>query len=344
MTSRSEFVKDIYYNGKSQTWDYYADKYNFRDGKQANDYYRWFIKNGSKEHEWEPGLINVEEKVEVPIEEVNDYSNIYRSREYQEFLAWKSEQEEKRTYVPGTYAIMGCTHVPFHNKKFYNACLNLFSDINPYGLILAGDYMDINSLSAHDVGKKPIEGVSLDWEYEQGNIALDLLDSCNDWKIKHYLNGNHEYRHVTHMSKADNAKYGGALLSPQKALELDERGYIVQLDWKQGVVYLGKHLEIFHGENCSIHAAKATMDKLRTSVMFFHTHRFQAYMEGNTASWNMGWGGDINSSAFNYATKAMKSSWKNAMAIVHIDEQGGYHVVPIVWHNDHFYYGSKKYS
>ena len=85
------------------------------------------------------------------------------------------------------------------------------------------------------------------------------------------------------------------------------------------------------------------MDVLRTSVIHFHIHRVQMYMEGNTSAWALGWGGDITSPAFNYATKAMKASWKNAAGIVHIDDEGGYHVTPIIWHNDMFYYGSKCY-
>ena len=61
MTNRSLLVKDIFENGKQGTWEDYAIKYDIRDAKTANDYYRWFIKNGSLEGEWEPGVIPIEE-------------------------------------------------------------------------------------------------------------------------------------------------------------------------------------------------------------------------------------------------------------------------------------------
>lgn len=672
MTNRSLLVKDIFENGKNGTWEDYAIKYDIRDAKTANDYFRWFTKNGSIENQWEPNLKEdlQEEPQEETFSEDSNYltpkNDLIDSRIFQEFLAWKESKEKERTFTPGTYAIMGCTHVPFHNKDFFNKCLELYSDINPTGLILAGDFMDMNSVSGHEVGKKPLPGVTLGYEYEEGNKALDLLDQCNDWKIKHYLFGNHcftedtelltengwlnlnqylledkikfasynletnsieyndpigvtikkysgiihnytgkkidisvtpehkmlcrnqgegtkyhfelsnnlkskckylktassnnkedysisdddiklsawiytdgsirgkgytiyqskvdtskrienildskslkytkrvrnrdikeicgkellispspqneyyinvgqfdlvkdkrkledwvfnlskrqfdifinelvlgdgskhisspetswmlygtkefldqvqilcilngysaslssyrekDYRlniHVNkaetkinsvkdknnfteslydghvwcptmkngtvicrkngkvsiqgncdrfwrHIEKSDTSKYGEALVNPTVALKLEDRKYMVQEKWKEAVVYLGKYLEVMHGENCSQFATKKSMDLFRTSMIFFHTHRFQVYLEGNTSAWNLGWGGDINHSAFSYATKAMKSSWKNAIGIVNIDEEGHYHITPIIYHNNKFYYGGKKY-
>jgi hypothetical protein len=359
MTKRTEFIRDLFYNGKNGTWNDYAIKYDFRDLKQANDYWRWFVANGSIEGCWEPGVkefiieeITSDTTEEIIKEEVLEVSNNYltpkeeliESREFQEFLNWKMEKQSSRTFTPGTYAVIGCTHVPFHNKKFFQALLNLYSEINPTGLVIAGDFMEMSSVSGHEVGKKPLPGVSLGYEYEEGNKALDQLDNCNNWKIKHYLYGNHEDRFWRHIEKSDPSKYGSALINPTVALHLNERGYYTQDKWKEAVVYLGKHLEVVHGENCSQFATKKSMDLFRTSMVFFHTHRFQAYMEGNTAAWNLGWGGDINSECFNYATKAMKASWKNAAGIITIDELGGYHVQPIIWHNDRFYFNGKQYN
>jgi hypothetical protein len=54
MSNRSEFIKEIFYNGKKEEWKYYSDKYGFRDGRQANDYYRWFVRSGAVEGVWEP--------------------------------------------------------------------------------------------------------------------------------------------------------------------------------------------------------------------------------------------------------------------------------------------------
>lgn len=350
LSKRSEFILDIIENGKQGTWNDYALKYDFKEGRTANDYWRRFESVHKFKNELEPGVpipgTSVEESVEEEIKEssyLTPKSELLESREFQEFLAWKSSKEEERTFIPGTYAIMGCTHIPFHNVDFFQSCLELYNDIKPTGLILAGDFMDMNSVSGHEIGIKPLPGITLGYEYQQGNIALDKLEECNNWQVKHYLYGNHCDRFWRHIQKVDTSKYGDALVNPTDALNLVKRGYQVQEKWKEGVVYLGKHLEVTHGENCSQWATQKSMNLFRTSLVFFHTHRLQMFCEGNTAAWNLGWGGDVNSPAFSYATKAMKNSWKNAIGIVTIDEQGGYHVCPIIWHNNRFYYGGKKY-
>lgn len=347
MTNRSLLVKDIFQNGKQGTWDDYAIKYDIKDAKTANDYWRFFVKNGSIEGLWEPSFKEeIIQESEENLEELNyltPKSELIESRIFQEFMAWKESKEKERTFTPGTFALMGCTHVPFHHREFFSSCLNLFSDIKPTGLLLCGDFMDMNSVSGHEIGKRPIEGVTLAYEYEEGNKALDLLDSCNDWKIKHYLYGNHEDFFWRHVKKSEESKYGSALINPTVGLNLKKRNYQVQEDWKKAVVYLGKHLEVVHGENCSQFATQKMMNIFRTSIAFFHIHRVQCYMEGNTAGWSLGWGGDINQQAFNYATKAMKASWKNCIGIVTIDEDGGYHMTPIIYHNNRFYYGGKRY-
>lgn len=359
MLYRKNFILDVH-NGKinvsNYKWTELEEKYGFptpegyKLGDRARTYFKWYDTVGKNKGEWMPGESINDEDVTLgenePIihdrsEPINDITG---TRIYQEFLAWKTSQENKRTFTPGTFVILGCTHVPFHNKPFFNAVINLCSDINPTGLILNGDFMDMNSISSHDKGQKPIAPhVTLSWEYQQGNEALDKLDNCADWQIKYYSWGNHEDRIWREMRKTDVAKLGEALIAPTKGLQLKERGYEVQEKWKEAVIYLGKYLEVIHGESVSRHSAAKHIDVFRTSVAFNHTHRIQTYVEGDVAGFNLGWGGDITSPAFNYATKAMKASWKNGFGICTIDELGGYHMDTIFWHNNRFYYGGKKY-
>lgn len=351
MSKRAELIKSIEENGKTQTWEDYAIEYDARDGKQANDWWRWFDSVGRDKGEWEPGLSMTDgefsetvSKSVNPEKYLTPSKDFTETKEWQEFLNWRKSQEKNRDFIQGTYVVMGCVHVPFHNRPFFEAGLQLINDIQPEGLVLAGDIMDMNSLSSHDRGRVALPGVTLGWEYDEGNKALDALDAASDWKVKHYLWGNHEDRYHRYMSKVDNAKLGNALQSPTDALNLHKRGYVVQENWKEATAYLGKHLEIIHGTFCNIHTAKKHIDAFRTSIMFFHTHRFQTYLEGNVGGFNMGWMGDADSQAFGYADKGQKSRWNNAFAIVHIDDQGGYHVEPILWQNDRFYYGSKVYK
>lgn len=245
---------------------------------------------------------------------------------------------------PGTYYVTGCAHAPWQNKAMYESVFNfLDKEIELQGLILDGDIADMNSLSSHDKGKVALKGITLDSEYKEINKFLDEFDDLNVKGTKDYIFGNHEDRYNRAMKDVDTAKFGESLVSPTIGLNLLKRGYRVYDNWKSDCIMLGKHLEINHGEFLNVHTAKKTIDTYRKSVLYFHTHRFQVFVEGLVGGWNMGSGADFNASIFNYATRAMKTSWVNASCIVTIDQQGFYHVQPLVWINNQLIVNGKKY-
>lgn len=254
------------------------------------------------------------------------------------------EPVTKKVSSEGTYWVTGCAHAPWQNKAMYEATFNYLSkEVSLEGIVLAGDIADLNSLSTHDRGKLPIKGVTLDMEYEGVNKFLDEIQSVQDVNSKYFIYGNHEDRYLRAVKDVDTAKYGSALIGPTEALHLAERGYQVLQDWKNDSVQLGPHLDINHGEFLNVHSAKKTIDTYRKSTMYFHTHRFQIYLEGNVGGWNMGSGADFNAPVFGYATRAMKSSWVNASALVTIDSNGFYHVQPLLWINNQLIINGKKY-
>jgi len=246
--------------------------------------------------------------------------------------------------APGTYLVTGCLHAPWHNKAMYDSVFNYVSkEVDLQGLILAGDFLDMNSLSFHDKGSTPIQGVTLAWEYAESNKLLDQFDDLNIKGTKDFLYGNHEDRYLRLMKKSDEAKYGKALISPEEGLKLKERGYSVYTKWKDDCIKVGEHLDIYHGEICTLHAAKKTIDVYRRSAMFFHTHRFQMYVEGNMGGYNMGCGADLSAPIFGYATRAMKASWVNSCALVTLDENGFYHVQPMTCMENKLFINGKNY-
>lgn len=246
----------------------------------------------------------------------------------------------------GMHILLGCNHVPFHNKKLHNGIRNLMADHynNIKGFHLMGDFADINALSSHDKGKfTAVRGMTLNDEYEACNDELDLFERVipeGAWKT--YMYGNHEDRHNRWMGSMDNAKT--PLMSPMEAMLLEERGYHVKNKWSQDFFTLGNDFEIFHGIYFSIHNGKAHLDKLRTSCAYVHTHRQQTYREGKMAAYNIGACADFNSKAFNYATRPMKAQWANGFAINMIDSMGRSNVTSIYVNSDgSFWFGGKLY-
>jgi len=245
--------------------------------------------------------------------------------------------------TPGTYWVTGCAHVPWHNKHMYDATFNyLKEEVSLKGVILAGDIQDLNSLSSHDRGKAPIKGVTLDWEYREVSKFLDEVDSLKA-KQTYYLYGNHEDRYNRAIKDVDTAKLGEALKSPIEGASLTTRKYSIYTDWKNDTIKIGKHLDICHGEFLNVHSAKKTIDTYRKSTLYFHTHRFQIYMEGLVAGWNMGAGADFTAPVFGYATRAMKNSWVNSSCTVTLDKDGFYHVEPLLFIGKKLIVNGRKY-
>jgi len=245
----------------------------------------------------------------------------------------------------GMHIVLGCNHVPFHNKRMHDGIKELMQDYKNdiKGFHLIGDFLDLNTLSSHDKGRfTAVPGLTLDEEYEAGRKELDEFDAIlpkDCWKT--YLYGNHEDRYNRWMKNMDNAKT--PLGSPEDELDLWKRGYNVKTNWMKDFFTLGSYLDIFHGIYFNVHSAKKHIDVFRGSCMYVHTHRIQTYIEGNTGGFNIGACADFTSSAFNYASRGMKSAWQNGFAIVMIDADGTYHTTQIICQDGGFFFGGKKY-
>lgn len=248
--------------------------------------------------------------------------------------------------TPGMYLVLGCVHVPGENKSMINGISQLVKDLdtNLQGLALIGDFLDMNSLSGHDVGKfTAIPGLTLGKEYEAGNKVLDqITEGLNPKATKIFMYGNHEDRYNRYMGDMQKAK--ATIASPQEALKLDQRGFYTYTKWQQDKVTLGSHLDLIHGEYFNVHSAKKHIDVYRGSVMYVHTHRIQTYIEGEVGGFNIGWGGEASSPLFNYMPRGTKSQWQNGFAMVTIDNQGNYYVQQIIHHNNKFFFNNKFYG
>jgi hypothetical protein len=244
---------------------------------------------------------------------------------------------------PGNYLILGCWHVPFQNKEFTKRVFDLMNTHKFDGLILNGDFLDCNTLSGHDRGKfTAIRGLTLTEEYRQGKEVLkQLVELLPANAEKVYMYGNHEDRYFRFIGDMQQAKTPPQ--SPTEGLGLYDLGFQVVESYATGYMTLGEHLDILHGIYYNTHCAKTHIDRFRGSVVFAHTHRIQSYIEGRTGGFNIGWGGDATSPAFNYADRGTKASWQNGLAVETIDERGNYYHQQVVAQNNRFVYGGKLY-
>lgn len=260
----------------------------------------------------------------------------------------KKEQEnpiyKKQDYKEGNYIVLGCLHFPFVNKEFFQSVLNLIEDCpDLQGIILAGDILDMSSISRHNKGLMPVLGYDLAREYKETNEFLDKLDNAIGSRniVKEYFSGNHEDWYYQWKKELDNSKLGSVgVISPYDAC-FKHRGYNFQKDWKNARIKLGD-LEIIHGIFTTVTAAQKHLNSLRRNVLFFHTHRFNSHIEGSLEAFNCGWGGDKNAPVFGYMSDFQKEHWRNGMAVVNLNNKGITNITPIAY-KDGLFFNNKLY-
>ena len=359
---KEKLISYLKENGKDDTWNQIGSMFNM-SGEAARKAWKRYskkqVKTYPKTNPNQQAIMQSEEAFKKTI----GLSNIVFPVVTDEYILNKVEPKLKRDYNliygtkgneqsnkytrEGMYVILPCVHAPFVNLSFWNATIkfiNTFKD-SISGIVILGDFLDMNSLSAYDKGKMPKKGISLGYEYKWGLRCIeDLQEHIHPNTHKIYIYGNHEDRYLRYMQLPDSRKLEGALKSPEDALKLKESRWDIYTDWMNDSVFIGD-IECSHGSTVSRHVASKYIDNFHCNSIHAHTHRIQSFYEGGLKSFNIGSMADFTSSAFNYASKKMKKDWQNGFAVVTLD--GGHTFVDqIVWNNQYkcFYYGGRKYN
>lgn len=244
-----------------------------------------------------------------------------------------------------TWVVLPDIHTPFHDAKLIKKVCQFMKDLRPHGVVISGDFLDLYSLSRYAADSVySLRDVTLSMEYKTGREVLGWIESALPKGCrKEFLYGNHEDRYWRELEKGDRGKYGDALQSPTSALTLRERGWNVGEHWQQDAVQLGDHLEVIHGIYCPVHAAKKHLDEWQGSVIMGHTHRFQSYVSGKRAAYNIGFLGDPNSKGFAYMPRTKRLQWVQGFAVVDIDTHGDYWCQPIQCYGSRFMADGRMY-
>ena len=259
---------------------------------------------------------------------------------------------EPSVFKPGLYVVMGCLHLPFHNKDFFKSACKLIKAVRGdiRGVILAGDVLDMHSISRHGKGKIGLPGYTLGREYAEANAAIDSLeevlkspDGSYDMElVREYFYGNHEDWYNQHFKEVDASKMGEAgIVSPYDAV-FKHRRYKFQNDWKEAFVQIGD-LKIIHGVWFNRHCAHKHLQEMKENVLFFHTHRVQTFKEHGYESFNAGFGGDKDHPVFRYMQRSQREAWRNAFALVSLHNDGTTTTEVVDWKNDRLCYRGHVY-
>ena len=165
-------------------------------------------------------------------------------------------------------------HYPDHDQKAIDIALQFVEDLRPSYFVLAGDQMDMATISSFNKHKiLLLEKKRLKEDYR--GFQKDILDKFenilpNDCK-KFYIIGNHDMRTQWLIEKYPQFQ---GFIEIEDNLELD--------DWKiipyNCVCSIG-NMDIIHGEFYNIHHARKTLNIYGDNVFYGHTHTSQIFSQ-----------------------------------------------------------------
>jgi len=172
--------------------------------------------------------------------------------------------------------VVGDAHVTNgQSLRRFDWAANYIKQNRPDVLVIIGDFLTLNSLSAWDRDKRKLmENRRFFKEIEAGNEALDRLGSCNGAPTtKIFVEGNHEDRFTRYFNY--HPEFDSPDFTIPSLLNLEGRGYKwipYREYWSTNGVYFthipfGKMREISGKDICSKAEAVTT-----NTVVFGHTH------------------------------------------------------------------------
>ena len=161
-------------------------------------------------------------------------------------------------------------HLGLVPPKPYQVAKKFCKAYKPDEIILPGDFMSIDALSAYDLSKRrKIEGQRYEKELLVAKKEINELRMLCDDLI--WMEGNHEYRVERYMD--DHPELEGILEIPTR-LNLQERG----IKWvKFGKDIRRSKLTITHGDYYNDNFSKKTALNYGCCVAVGHTHRSQVF-------------------------------------------------------------------
>lgn len=178
---------------------------------------------------------------------------------------------------PSRVLFVSDLHVPFHDSEAWECLLGLARDFRPQLVILGGDLFDCYSISEHQ--RDPTRAAQVQDEYDAGRPLWGALRDAVRGAKTIVIEGNHEHRMRRHQLQNPGLFRLRALELPRAAEMPPEWHYYPN----QTRIKLGS-VSFLHGDlrgrgGGAKHIAKNLLDKLRTTVVFGHHHKFQDFYE-----------------------------------------------------------------
>lgn len=219
------------------------------------------------------------------------------------------------------------THAPAHHPPSWNCMLRAAKVFRPNEVVVLGDFVDADTISAHARTKAATHSRLID-EVRPVRALLHQLETLGAQKLQ-YIMGNHEYRLERYLAKEAPAL--DELVNWDTLLKLTENGWGIT-PYKK-TYQLGK-LNLTHdvgqaGANAHRGAGQAFMG----STVIGHTHRMAYEVRGRIGrrpyvTAMFGWLGEPD--AIDYVHEARAREWVHGFGIGwHDTSTGMVHLQPV---------------
>lgn len=224
------------------------------------------------------------------------------------------------------------THVPFHDKIAWEATLGVIRQVQPWGVVIIGDFCDFYALSSHT--RNPQRKTLLQDEIGQTNHELDRLEEAYPGPVA-FVEGNHEDRLRRYLW--DRApELMGAVTIPE-LFRLEERRWI-HVPYRH-CLKIGKvTYKHDYGGKAGKYAAEQSLEGFGGNLVIGHTHRGKVTYLGEGRPdgsphfcLNVGWLGDLEQMDYTDPDK-VRREWQTGFGLVTYSENGLAHAqfIPII--------------
>lgn len=246
------------------------------------------------------------------------------------------------------YFVLSDIHAPYQSERGIQIVCDMMRDMQPHGLVLAGDCLDLPEVSRHNAQSVALlEGKRIAKTFTAGNKLLDQLDAAAGTRCKEkwWLNGNHEDRWYRWLQSGDNVVFADDEATDiGTRLKLSQRGYTYVKDYPGGHIKLGKLL-IVHGKFTNKYCAAKHLEEYQVSILTGHTHTVQSYhastWDGQRGAYCQGHLADPDSEAMSYHKPPRR--WIQGFSIVYVKPSGEFWVQAVNIVNGETFYGGKQY-
>jgi len=223
-------------------------------------------------------------------------------------------------------------HAPQSDPAVDAIVTDFLADFKPHYRVAGGDWQTVDQVSNFNNESD----LDLKDEFEENEARL------LQWKITHYLEGNHEFRLRRLGTSLDRRLR--SLVDLARNLHLKDHGIrLLPYHPIKGVLRIGS-LKVLHGFYYNEYMAKKTALTYGTCV-FGHAHRFQTFQSreafDNHVGFSIGMLGKLNQQ---WAESSSPKGWAQGFVFGYLHRNGWYDLYPVRINRDRVAINGKVYG